>query len=101
MIRSCCSGGVVTYDDRLLLHFDVDFNGGRHFDHANLGELYLCLMCGYHIPLRHDPLAQWHRIGDAEYVSYRACQQVPIGVEQQRSRKEEEHPLDCMRAGAA
>jgi hypothetical protein len=98
MIRNCCSGGVVTYDGLLLLHFDVNFSGGRHFDHANSGKPYSCLMCGNHVPWRHDSLAQYYRIGGAEYISFRACKQVPIGVEQQGPR--EECPLDCMRAGA-
>jgi hypothetical protein len=62
MIRNHCRGGVVTYGGRLLLHFDVDCNGGRHFDHANSGEWYSCLVCGNHVPWRHDPLAQCCRI---------------------------------------
>jgi hypothetical protein len=69
----------------------MDCSGGRLFDHANSGVLYPCLVCGNHVPRRHDPLAQCCRFGDAEYVSFHACEQVLNGVEQQRPRKEKEH----------
>lgn len=68
---------------------------------SNKVRLYTCLVCRNHRPWWHDPLAPCYRIGGAEYVSSRACVQVPNGVEQQGPKKKRTFPLACMRAGAA
>jgi hypothetical protein len=59
------------------------------------------LVCRDYGPWWHDPLAQCFRIGGEKYISFRACEQVPIRVEQQRPGKEEEHSSCFMHAGAA
>jgi hypothetical protein len=66
----------------------------------NKARSYTWLMCRNHGPWWSNPLAQCFRIGGAEYISFHTCEQVPIRVEQQRSRKKEEHSSCFMCAGA-
>jgi hypothetical protein len=68
---------------------------------SNKARSYTCLVCRNRGPWWHDPLAQCFSIGGAKYVSFHACEQVPIGVEQQRSSKEKEHSSCLMCARAA
>jgi hypothetical protein len=68
---------------------------------SNKATSYTWLVRRNHEPWWHDLLAQCFSIGGTKYISFRACEQVLIGVEQQRSRKEEEHSSCFMRAGAA
>jgi hypothetical protein len=62
---------------------------------------YTRLVCRNYGPWWHDPLTQCFRIGGTKYVSFCACEQVPVRVEQQRPRKEEQHSSCFMCARAA
>ena len=72
----CCSGVMITYGLRWFLHFEADCSRGKYFEHADSGEWCLFLMCGNHVPWRHDVLTQCCRItqGTCPFMHVSKCQ---------------------------